>query len=139
MAMTKNKIHKMIEKGVVYIGVYMRRRKNGKGKVGTSENSAKTRQSNIRKKNGKDFHVIAYFVLSNTTKSRLEHVESGIKMELETVFTHVGNDHFIFPMADRAEGYRRFVSRAIVAGMKVCESYGWEYQLKFEEKFFEKN
>ena len=135
MSMKKNKVHTIIEQGIVYIGVYMNRRKQGKGKVGTTENELKSRVSNIRSTKGKDFRVIACFVLPDTTKSCIEHIESGIKIVLEKNYTHVGNDHFTFRMDNRKEGYVQFVKTALLEGIRICEEKHWNYELRFFKTF----
>ena len=135
MGMKANKVHEIVEQGIVYIGVYTNRRKKGKGKVGTTEKELKVRVSNIRSKNGKDFRVVACVVLHNTTKSRLEYIESGIKIELEENYTHVGNDHFVFCMENRKEGYTAFVEKALTEAIQICEKKHWNYELRFFKTF----
>ena len=135
MGMKKNKVHQIVENGTVYIGEYMNRRKNGKGKIGTTEKELKARVSNIRSTKGKDFQVIACFTLRNTTKSRIEHIESGIKILLEEMYTHVGNDHFTFKMENRVQGYTHFVEMAVIEGQRICEERHWDYELTFFKKF----
>ena len=135
MGMKKGKVHQIVENGIVYIGVYTNRKKNGKGKVGTTENELKSRVSNIRSVNGKDFCVVACFVLPDTTKSCIEHLESGIKIVLEGLYTHVGNDHFTFRMNNRKEGYVEFVKNALVEGIRICEARHWKYELRFFKAF----
>ena len=135
MGMRKNKVHTIVENGIVYIGLYMNRRKQGKGKIGTTENPLKDRVSNIRCTKGKDFRVIACFVLPKTTKSRIEHLESGIKMVLEERYTHVGNDHFTFKMNNRKEGYVQFTEIALREGVRICEEKGWNYEVRFFKTF----
>lgn len=135
MGMKANKVHQVIKEGIVYIGFYMNRRKNGKAKVGTTENKLKTRVSNIRSKNGKDFYVVAYLVLKNTTKSRIEHVESGIKVMLEENYANVSNDHFTFRMENQAKAYADFARQAIDEAMRICNERRWSYEVRFVQEF----
>lgn len=127
MGMKANKKHETIENGKFYIGGHMKRRKNGRGKIGTTEEALKKRVSNIRCKDGKDFNVFAYIQLVVATKARLELIESWVREGLEQKYAHIGNDHFEFPMLNRQEGYDRFTRDALALAVEICNMKHWDY------------
>ena len=127
--MKKNKKHRKIEGGKFYVGGHMNRRKLGRGKIGTNEKDLSTRISNIRRVDGKDFNVFAYIELAEATKARLELVESWVREGLESKYTHVGNDHFEFPMQNREEGYERFMHDALTLAIEICTMKHWDFSL----------
>lgn len=127
MGMKANKKHETIENGKVYVGGHMNRRKNGRGKIGTNEKNLKQRIANIRSTQGKDFDVWAYIQLTVATKARIELVESWVREGLEQKYTHIGNDHFEFPMMNRTEGYERFTRDALALATEICNIKHWDY------------
>ena len=127
MGMKAHKKHEKIEDGKFYVGGYTKRRKRGRGKIGTTEKALKTRISNIRTKYGKDFDVFAYVLLTVATKARLELVESWVREGLESKYSHVENDHFEFPMLNREEGYERFTRDALALAIEICNIKHWDY------------
>ena len=127
MGMTAHKKHEKVENGKFYIGGYMKRRKRGRGKIGTTEEELKKRISNIRCKHGKDFEVWAYIQLTTATKARLELVESWVREGLEEKYVHVENDHFEFHMMNRTEGYERFTKDALTLAVEICNMKHWDY------------
>ena len=99
MGMKKNKVHTTIDKGYAYTGAYTRRKKEGRVKLGTNEEDLKARIRSL--KHGKDtkgFILFGYLEFYNTTKSQLEVIEAHTKTVMEKYLTHVGNDHFTFPI-----------------------------------------
>lgn len=127
MGMTAHKKHEKVENGKFYIGGYMKRRKRGRGKIGTTEEELKKRISNIRCKYGKDFDVWAYIQLTTATKARLELVESWVREGLEEKYVHVENDHFEFHMMNHTEGYERFTKDALTLAVEICNMKRWDY------------
>lgn len=127
MGMTKNKKHEAVNNGKFYVGGYMKRRKRGRGKIGTNEKNLKGRIACIRNKEGKDFDVFAYIQLVVATKARLELVESWVREGLEQKYSHIGNDHFEFPMLNRKEGYETFVKDALTLAVEICNMKHWDY------------
>ena len=126
---------KVYKDGKFYIGGYMKRRKNGRGKIGTNEKNLKRRISCIRSKEGKDFDVFAYIQLSVATKARLELVESWVREGLENKYIHIGNDHFEFPMINQKEGYDRFVQDALALATEICNMKHWDYMVIHTKHF----
>ena len=127
MGMKAHKKHEQVKDGKFYIGGYMKRRKNGRAKIGTNEKNLKGRIACIRNKEGKDFDVFAYIQLTIATKARLELVESWVREGLENKYNHIGNDHFEFPMLNRTEGYDRFVQDALALATEICNMKHWDY------------
>jgi len=134
MGMKANKKHNVIENGKFYIGGCMNRRKNGRGKIGTTEKELKTRVSVIRSKGEKDFNVMAYITLKVATKARIELVESWVREGLEQKYTHVQNDHFEFSMLTRKEGYETFLQDALALAAEICNMKQWGYTVNYVKK-----
>lgn len=134
MGMVAHKKHEAVKNGKFYVGGYMKRRKNGRGKIGTTEKSLGSRISCIRNKEGKDFDVFAYIQLVVATKARLELVESWVREGLENKYSHIGNDHFEFSMMNRAEGYDKFVNDALTLAVEICNMKHWDYTVIHRKK-----
>lgn len=130
MGMKAEKVHGIIEEGIVYIGFYLNRKKKYiKAKNGTTEHKMNERASVIKSINGKNFRVLAYFILPNTTKSCIEYLEAGMKIELEKAYTHIGNDHFV--LKNNKQEMIEFAKIAILTGAKICDQMGWERDIAF--------
>lgn len=133
MGMKANKKHGVVENGKFYVGGRMNRRKNGRGKIGTTENDLMTRVRKIRYEGEKDFEILAYVVLEKATKARIELIESWVREGLEHKYTHVGNDHFDFSMTDRETGYNQFVNDAITLATEMCNMKHWNYKVVYNK------
>lgn len=127
--MKKNKAHNTIEAGYFYVGVDDSLRRYGRGKIGTTERSVKERASVIRSQGEKHFKPCAYLRLPNTTKARIEHIESRVRMKLEDYYQHTRNDHFEFTMRDKATGYNEFVRLALAFACETCIMEGFDYEV----------
>lgn len=132
VGMKANKKHGIVEGGKFYVGGHMNRRKRGRGKIGTNEKDLSTRISNIRRTDGKDFNVFAYIQLTEATKARLELIESWVREGLESKYTHVGNDHFEFPMMNNKEGYEQFTRDALTLAIEICTMKRWDFSLIYK-------
>lgn len=131
MGMTKNKTHDKLDRAFVYVGICRNRRKNGRGKIGTTEKTVNKRASCIRNQTDKDFIPKAYIEIYNTTKARIEWVESSMRMDLEEYYTHVGNDHFEYAMNNKNVGNAEFVERAINIAVEYCNQKRFSYKVVF--------
>lgn len=131
MGMKKNKAHEILEKAYVYVGICNNRRKNGRGKIGTTEKSVKGRASCIRNQSDKDFTPKAYIEIYKTTKARIEWIESSMRMDLEEYYTHVGNDHFEYAMVNKNVSNTEFVERAINIAVEYCNQKRFSYKVVF--------
>ena len=135
VGMKANKKHGMIKNGKFYIGGHINRRKKGRGKIGTNETNLSGRVANIRRTDGRDFFVFAYIQLEVASKARIELIESWVREGLESKYSHVGNDHFEFPMLNKVEGDERCVTDALTLAVEICNMKHWDYTVIHKKVF----
>ena len=127
MGMKKDKIHSVIEKGYVYIGGNLYKKRNGRIKNGTAENDLDHRINKLKR--DEHFTLFGYIEFYNTTKTRLEIIEAHMKDQLENYFQHVGNDHFIVPINKYStkDTYVIACAMGLLYGISEAERRGYEY------------
>ena len=127
MGMKKEKKHSTIDKGFCYVGADAYKSKNGRGKIGMNEENLNRRMSNLKGK--ENFRLIAYLEFKNTTKSKLEVIESAMRVGLADLYQHVSNDHFILPITPKTKKseYSVFSLIALYFGMEEANRRGYEY------------
>lgn len=127
MGMKKNKVHTTIDKGYFYVGGNTRKVKIAKPKVGTNEKNVKKRASNL--KSTENFTLFGYLEFYNTTKTQLEVIEAHTKEVIERYLTHVGNDHFEFPIVkgNKMLQYNVFCLCTLTIAMKEADRRGYKY------------
>ena len=127
MGMKKEKKHTIVEKGFCYVGADAYKSKHGRGKIGTNEENLNNRMSNL--KNKENFRLIAYLEFKNTTKAKLEVIESAMRVGLADLYQHVGNDHFIIPITPKTKKgkYSVFSLIALYFGIEEAKRRGYEF------------
>lgn len=85
-----------MKKGIIYIGYYDRKRKNGLLKIGQTRQTIGTRASQISKNSNSHFSVLKVAEFDNISKAELDLIESVVRREMEKVkgLKHIKNDHF---------------------------------------------
>lgn len=124
MGMKAKKIHGTIEKGFCYIGGNTYKSKNGEGKIGTNEKHLERRMSNLKSK--ENFTLFAYLEFSNSSKAKIETIESAMRVGLAEHYIHFGNDHFQVPIT-KSDKYMSFTFLALYYGMEEANRRGYEY------------
>lgn len=127
MGMKKEKVHDVISKGFCYTGADAYKSKNGRGKIGTNEEDLNARISNLKSK--ENFKLFGYLEFKNTTKAKIEVIESAMRVGLADIYQHVGNDHFKIPVTPKTKysEYAIFSLIALYYGMEEAERRGYEY------------
>ena len=127
MGMKKEKIHGIVSKGFCYAGTDAYKSVNGRGKIGTNEEHLNKRMSNLKGK--ENFRLFGYLEFKNTTKAKLEVIESAMRVGLADLYQHVGNDHFQIPITPKTKysEYTTFSLIALYYGMEEANRRGYEY------------
>ena len=134
--MVVNKQHFTNDHGFFYVGVNSRPYKNGRGKIGTTEQSNLNKRISVIKAKGEsDFTLCAFLRIENCTKAQLEFVEAYTRMMLEKDYQHTQNDHFEFKMNNKIREYNNFIHTAINYGVEACNMQGFEYHLVSVKEF----
>lgn len=124
MGMKSKKVHGAIEKGYCYVGGNTHKSKNGEGKIGTNENDLNKRISNLMQK--ENFTLFAYLEFSNTSKAKIEIIESAMRVGLAEHYQHFGNDHFKVQLT-KTDKYLSFCLLALYYSMEEAERRGYKY------------
>lgn len=126
MGMKAKKIHGVIKKGFCYVGGDTHKSKNGEGKIGTNEEDLDKRISSLNQK--EYFKLFAYLEFPNSSKSKIEVIESAMRVGLADHYQHFGNDHFKVPLT-KTDKYLSFTLRALYYGIAEAERRGYPYKL----------
>ena len=131
MGMKKDKIHSVIEKGYVYIGGNLYKKRDGRIKNGTAENNLDHRINKLKR--DEHFTLFGYIEFYNTTKTRLEIIEAHMKDQLENYFQHIKNDHFIVPINKYStkDTYAIACAMGLRYGISEAERRGYEYTVQW--------